>query len=47
MTTPLATNAFTDILEGRRSIRKYDADVAIPRSEMLEMPTKRRRPHHR
>ncbi|ROT87292.1 nitroreductase family protein [Bifidobacterium mongoliense] len=37
MTTPLATNAFTDILEGRRSIRKYDADVAIPRSEMLEM----------
>lgn len=33
----LTTNDFTDILEGRRSIRQYDPKVSISREEMLEM----------
>lgn len=33
----LQTNDFTQILEGRRSIRKYDSSVAITREEMLAM----------
>lgn len=35
--TQLTTNNFTQILEGRRSIRKYDPTVKISREEMLEM----------
>ncbi|WP_416175232.1 MAG: nitroreductase family protein [Bifidobacterium crudilactis] len=35
--TNLTTNDFTDILEGRRSIRQYDPKVSISREEMLEM----------
>jgi nitroreductase len=35
--TKLTTNDFTDILEGRRSIRQYDPKVSISREEMLEM----------
>ncbi|MFT9009368.1 MAG: nitroreductase family protein [Bifidobacterium sp.] len=35
--TELATNDFTEILEGRRSIRAYDPQVKIPREEMLAM----------
>ncbi|MCI1240833.1 MAG: nitroreductase family protein [Bifidobacterium subtile] len=35
--TQLATNDFTKILEGRRSIRKYDSKVKISREEMLAM----------
>ncbi|MCI1220205.1 MAG: nitroreductase family protein, partial [Bifidobacterium sp.] len=35
--TDLATNDFTKILEGRRSIRKYDSKVKISREEMLAM----------
>jgi nitroreductase len=35
--TNLTTNDFTDILEGRRSIRQYDPKVSISREEMLDM----------
>lgn len=35
-TTPV-NNDFTDLLEGRHSVRNYDPDVKIPHEEMLAM----------
>ncbi|MDU1789601.1 MAG: nitroreductase family protein, partial [Streptococcus thermophilus] len=34
---PIVSNDFSDIVYNRRSIRKFDTSVKIPREEMLEI----------
>ena len=34
---PIVNNDFSDIVYNRRSIRKFDTSVKIPREEMLEI----------